>query len=765
MKSKRAGWILGLIVAVIGIAVLPVAAQDETSTGVARVSLIQGDVTTQRADSGTWVSAIINTPLVPGDTIATGAGARAEVQLDYADVVRLDQNTEVKIADLTRSRIQLQVARGLVDYVVVGGAGAASEVDTPNVAVEPSGTGVFRIDVNSAELSDVTVRKGEAQVATPQGSTTVNSGQQITIQGTQNPEYQIADAQALDGWDRWNSGRNQTIERAQNYEHVNQYYTGAQDLDSQGHWVQVPNYDWCWTPYVDAGWVPYSDGSWVWEPYWGWTWVSYEPWGWAPYHYGRWFLYDNEWCWWPGYVTAGFYPVWAPAYVSFLGFGYGRFGFGFGFGWGFRSIGWCPLGPRDRFYPWYGRGHSFNTISIVDARNVTFLRDRRGVGRGLNGSNIQTALTNERVRRSITVVPADRFGAGRVSRTGRTVTAADLRSANVVRGTLPVVPTRASLSASSRPARVPTVAQRTGSNVRFFSRHGTSSVPRPVSFTSQTASIRQMMQDHVQQSAVRAGARQSVLAGTNARQVNRSRVAESSRGSAQVGRRMAPRTATRSSEPQRQGWRHFGAPAAQPQAGARGRQSWPAGVNFGTHGRTNSPAEARRNSPVSSRSAPRNRGPQTFNSRQSPARANSPAARPGWHEFTSRPRPQNTSPDQGRGREFSRPAPNTGARQGGWTRFSPEPAPRSNYNSRGYRRPPLELNRPIVNERQPRYSESPRYSPRYSTPRYSVPRYSAPRYSAPRYSAPRYSAPAREAPHSYSAPSRGNGGGRGRSRH
>ncbi len=52
---------------------------------------------------------------------------------------------------------------------------------------------------------------------------------------------------------------------------------------------------------------------------------------------------------------AGFYrPFWAPAYVSFFGFG-GGWGFGFGFGWGgWGGFGWLPIGPCDRFFPWWG---------------------------------------------------------------------------------------------------------------------------------------------------------------------------------------------------------------------------------------------------------------------------------------------------------------------------------------------------------------------------------------------------------------------------
>ncbi len=135
---------------------------------------------------------------------------------------------------------------------------------------------------------------------------------------------------------------------------TNDYYVGTEDLDAHGTWTEVPDYGPVWRPNVAPGWAPYRDGRWVYEPYWGWTWVSYDPWGWAPYHYGRWMMYNGAWGWWPGpaYGYPYYRPIWAPAYVSFFGFG-GGFGFGFGFGFG-GSIGWLPLGPCDHFHPWWG---------------------------------------------------------------------------------------------------------------------------------------------------------------------------------------------------------------------------------------------------------------------------------------------------------------------------------------------------------------------------------------------------------------------------
>jgi len=59
------------------------------NNGVARVSLIHGDVSTQRGDSGSWSAAVVNAPVLAGDRVSTGDKARTELQLDYANTLRL----------------------------------------------------------------------------------------------------------------------------------------------------------------------------------------------------------------------------------------------------------------------------------------------------------------------------------------------------------------------------------------------------------------------------------------------------------------------------------------------------------------------------------------------------------------------------------------------------------------------------------------------------------------------------------------------------
>jgi FecR protein len=448
--------------------------QSADAPGVARLSLMQGDVSSQRGDNGDWVAETVNSPIAVGDRVSTGQGGRAEIQLDYANVLRLSDNATAKIANLTRGTIQVQVGRGLVTYSVLNGAEANAEVDTPNVAVHPSGPGEYRILVNSDSETEITIRSGSADVTVPQGSTHVDSGEMITIQGTDDPQYRTSAAPARDDWDTWNDQRDQRIANASSWGKTDRYYTGTEDLDKNGTWSEVPDYGPVWTPREGPGWTPYSNGRWVYQPYYGWTWVGYEPWGWAPYHYGRWFVTGGNWAWWPGPVVGypGYYPVWSPAYVSFFGWGGGGFGIGFGFGFGFGHVGWLPCGPGDWYHPWWGRGASFSTVNVTNIHNTTIV-NRNGFGplgpRGEHSfSNVNEAFRNDRVRAGITSMDSSRFGRESVSGNSRGLSEGEFRQASLVSGKMPITPSRESFSPSGRNANPSSFRNAPASSQHFF---------------------------------------------------------------------------------------------------------------------------------------------------------------------------------------------------------------------------------------------------------------------------------------------------------
>jgi hypothetical protein len=490
-----------LLLALAVLAAAPARAQEQeeekTDTGVARISLIRGEVFMTRGDSGDQVAAKINIPLVRGDKVFTGEKAQAEIQLDHSNIIRLAPGAEIRIADLTRSQIQLQVAKGLVNYTVLKTNEAQIELDTPNMAVRPVKDGSYRIQVTSPTETLLIVRKGDADVTTPEGTTKVDEGRIIMVRGSDKPEYQLAKAPDRDDWDKWNNDRDKEIQNAKSYKYANHYYTGAQDLDRNGRWEYIQEYgDYAWTPYVSAGWAPYSAGYWGWAPYWGWTWTSYEPWGWAPYHYGRWFCHGSSWYWWPGGHSYGYYPTWGPGWVSWIGFGYGGFNWGFGFGYGYNSIGWCPLGPYDRHYSWWGHHNGYNAVNITNITNITNINNYNGrggndgFGRGGYQSNLRTAMNNANVRGGITRVSTEDFMRGNFSRAQRGVDAGTLREGQLVRGQIPVAPTRENLGPISNNSRA--AAGNSGAE-RFFSRREAPTVAR--NFNEQAASVQNMMRN------------------------------------------------------------------------------------------------------------------------------------------------------------------------------------------------------------------------------------------------------------------------------
>src|SRR5208282_5744782 len=139
----------------------------EIKQGVGRISFMHGDVSTQRGDSGDWSAATLNQPVMNGDKVSTGVGARAEVQLDYANVLRLGANSQANIANFTNNYIQIQLSQGMADYVVFSESEAEPEIDTPNVAVHPAHQDVvIRVEVRPDGDTVVIVRKGEAQIST-----------------------------------------------------------------------------------------------------------------------------------------------------------------------------------------------------------------------------------------------------------------------------------------------------------------------------------------------------------------------------------------------------------------------------------------------------------------------------------------------------------------------------------------------------------------------------------------------------------------------
>jgi hypothetical protein len=423
--------ILAVAGAVLAVSAARAQDPDDMQRAVARISLMDGQVSVQRGNDNEWVAGVINAPLMADDRIATGPNSRAEIQFDSSNLIRIGGNAEIHLTALDYNHYQMEIAHGTATFRVLRTSNVNIEVDTPSISIRPTKIGSYRITVADSGETQLTVRAGDVEVFTPKGSEWVSAGQTMDARGlASDPEFQTTAAIPVDDWDRWNESRDRAlIDAYSSYQYVPPGIYGVEDLNGYGSWTDVPNYGYCWRPSVAAGWAPYSAGRWVWDDWYGWTWISYDPWGWAPYHYGRWFWEANYgWLWYPGALRVRHY--WSPALVAFFGWGPG-IGFGFGFG----NIGWVPLAPFEVFHPWWGRGfYGAGFATRISITNV----------------NVYNTYRNARVLNGVSGIRAEDFRNGRYGSGLMHASPEQLRSAGVVRGAMPVTPTSANLRFSDR---------------------------------------------------------------------------------------------------------------------------------------------------------------------------------------------------------------------------------------------------------------------------------------------------------------------------
>jgi hypothetical protein len=367
---------------------------------VARIGFIGGSVSFRPASLDEWSAATLNYPVTVGDHVWTDRGARTELQLG-STVVRLAPLTEFSVLNLDDRTAQLRVTQGsisvrvhaLTDRDVV-------EIDTPNSAVTLLRAGLYRVDVSEAgDASTVTVREGEANLATAAAALPLAREQSIILTGLEAPQADVRGAVGINEFEDWALTRDRRTENLEAPRYVSTQMIGYQDLDANGHWQTVAEYGPVWIPRVRGEWVPYRYGHWAWIDPWGWTWIDDAAWGFAPFHYGRWvYLPARGWAWVPGQIVAR--PVYAPALVAFVG----------GPGWtvsarlGAAPVGWFPLGPREPYIPAYrvtpeyvrriNGAHVTNVnVTTVDVTTITYV--------------------NRTVPGAVTAVPRDVFARAR----------------------------------------------------------------------------------------------------------------------------------------------------------------------------------------------------------------------------------------------------------------------------------------------------------------------------------------------------------------
>ncbi|HVH83179.1 MAG TPA: DUF6600 domain-containing protein, partial [Steroidobacteraceae bacterium] len=286
---------------------------------VARLSYVEGAVSLEPAGLSDWTAAERNRPLTTGDRLWTDQQSVAE--LDLGDgVLRLGGMTGFAFLNLDDRFAQIQLSGGiLLVRVWDTSSGQSYEIDTPQLAVQLSQPGMYRIEVDEpGSTTVVKVSEGEAVALGAAGSIPIDAQQSMVFTGSASDtslSYSAASLGAPDDLDNWSATRDRQAQESPSQQYVADGTPGTYELDDAGRWQSTPEYGYVWTPaVVEAGWVPYRFGHWVWISPWGWTWVDEAPWGYATFHYGRWVLLGGVWAWVPG--PRPLRPVYAPALVA-----------------------------------------------------------------------------------------------------------------------------------------------------------------------------------------------------------------------------------------------------------------------------------------------------------------------------------------------------------------------------------------------------------------------------------------------------------------
>jgi hypothetical protein len=418
---------------------------------VGRLALVTGTVSFHTQDESQWNPASPNYPIVEGNAFWTQPSAQATIQVS-ASTIAMAPETELDITTLNGTAFQGTLPQGEVyAHVQAASPNETYAVQTPRGLVTLSSPGRYSVAAGDTQAPTlVTVVEGSAHITSPGVDLNVGPNQTAAITGTDTFQGQVGPAQrdpfltAMLAREQPRPPGPQSVAPPPAVAAM----PGGDQLAEYGTWSDNSQYGQVWYPQVQSNWVPYRDGRWAYVAPWGWTWVDSDPWGFAPFHYGRWAQVGGRWGWVPGAAVAGYAgpPVYAPALVTFFGVGAGvAVGVGIGAALAGGNIGWCPLGPREVYRPWYRASPTYvRNVNITHVTNVT----------NITTINRNVTINNFVNRGAATVVPANAMTASRpISGVAQRVTPQQLAQARPVFGEQPVRPAATTVGVTPAVAR------------------------------------------------------------------------------------------------------------------------------------------------------------------------------------------------------------------------------------------------------------------------------------------------------------------------
>lgn len=280
--------------------------------------------------------AVLNYPIVPGDTIRTPEGRRCEIQFDNGTIVRLDFLTEVKIEAILAPSVtsktkvsNLLLNRGQI-YLMYKEYDSSEmfQVITSNAAVKAKHNSVMMIQLTEGGITEVQVIEGKAYVLYGPDSEwlkeeKVTSNNRLDV--FKDHTIQRLTYSRGSDFENWNETINANFEESHKGKSIlpqpvmrfspGIIYFAQKYGNIYGEWVWDDLYGYVWRPHYNdvypwGNWSPYVYGRWI-DVNGELFWVPEEPWGWVPYHLGIW-VWDKKkgWLWIPGSTFASAWASW-----------------------------------------------------------------------------------------------------------------------------------------------------------------------------------------------------------------------------------------------------------------------------------------------------------------------------------------------------------------------------------------------------------------------------------------------------------------------
>lgn len=148
--------------------------------GAMRVRLVSGDVQVKISETGEWVSASVNLPLVERDELWIPEGSLSEIQTNNGAYVRLDGNTALQVLRADRDSFQFYLPQGRVYVMNDVPTGSVLQFDTPDTSIRAFEASTFRIDIPNGE-TDLLVLRGSVTAENVGGATRVRAGSMLLL--------------------------------------------------------------------------------------------------------------------------------------------------------------------------------------------------------------------------------------------------------------------------------------------------------------------------------------------------------------------------------------------------------------------------------------------------------------------------------------------------------------------------------------------------------------------------------------------------------